>query len=122
MTEREFNETINNMYDIYDFCTENPKYDYITDDVYSNEHMVDFLKNLLKDMNFESVQSLLDFVDEIPVSDWYYIQDGCIYELDFEELKNDLSGALSYDGFFTDEELINDDDIIANDINVLYAE
>ena len=122
MTEREFNETINNMYDIYDFCTENPKYDYITDDVYSNEHMVDFLKNLLKDMNFESVQSLLDFVDEIPVSDWYYIQDGAIYELDFEELKNDLSGALSYDGFFTDEELINDDDIIANDINVLYAE
>ena len=122
MTEREFDETINNMYDIYDFCTENPKYDYITDDVYSNEHMVDFLKNLLKDMNFESVQSLLDFVDEIPVSDWYYIQDGAIYELDFEELKNDLSGALSYDGFFTDEELINDDDIIANDINVLYAE
>lgn len=140
MTEREFNETINNMYDIYDFCTENPKYDYITDDVYNNEHMVDFLKNLLKDMNFESVQSLLDFVDEIPDSDWYYVQGGCIYALDFEELKNDLLEDLRSEEFFTDEELINnedsqnntdmwvdinnntdtDDDIIANDISLLY--
>lgn len=136
MTEREFNETINNMYDIYDFCTANPKYDYITDDIYANEDMVEYLKDLIQDIKFESVQELINFTCGIPFSDWYYVQDGAVYELDFEELKNDLSGVLSYDGFFTNEELINkednndnnnnntdtDDDIITSDISLLYAE
>lgn len=131
MTEKEFDKTINDIHDIYDFCTAHPHYDYITDDIYSNEHMVDFIKDLIKDINFESVQALLDFTDEIPFSDWYYVQDGIIYALYFSDLKSDLLADLRNDGFFTDEEFIEDEednnnntdtdeDIIANDISILY--
>lgn len=139
MTEKEFDETVNDIYDIYDFCRANPEYDYITDNVYSNEHMVDYIKDLIQDVNFESVQELVNFTDEIPFSDWYLLQDGIIYALCFEDLKSDLLGDLRYDGFFTDEEFVDevtpvyynneennnnntdtDEDIIANDISILY--
>ena len=130
------------MYDIYNFCAENPDYEYIIDDVYTNESMMDYIKDLVADCNFCSVRDFLDFADEIPDSEWYLLQDGIIYSLTFDELKDDLLRDLRNDEFFTDEEFTNsddsqnntdiwvdsknntdtDDDIVANDISVLYGE
>lgn len=139
MTEREFDETINNIYDVYDFCRANPEYDSFTDDVYCNEDMVAYIKDLISDINFGSVQELVHFTEDIPFSDWYYLLDGEIFELCFDDLKSELLTTLQCDGFFTDEESVDevtpvyydneensnndtdtDENIIANDISVLY--
>lgn len=110
MTEQEFDEMINDIYDVFRFCTDYPDYDYITDDVYNSEAMADYIKDVVRHINFDDVQDFLTFADAIPDSDWYHVQSGCIYALDFEELKNDLLEDLRSEEFFTDEEFINSDD------------
>lgn len=142
MTEKEFDETVNNIYDVYDFCRNYPTYDSFTDNIYCNEDMVEYIKDLISDINFGSVQELVNFTDDIPFSDWYLLQDGEIFELYFDDLKSDLLETLKCDDFFTptseftDERFEDevkpvyycdkenntdtDENIIANDISVLY--
>lgn len=138
MTEREFSETINDIYDICDFCKDDPEYDYFIDDLYNSEDIMGYIKELVASIDFDSVDSFIDFADNIPICDWYIVSNyNEIYEACFTDLKSNLLETLRYDDYFEEEEFDEkeseeeednknstdiDDDIIANDINVLYGE
>ena len=109
MTRREFEEEINNWYDLLNFCSDNGLYtceDVVTWDV-RDEYVNEWLRDLPRGMDWEEVLSVLD---EIPRGDGYFRCDSStdFTELDdyddFEAYKSDVLNEAEEDGIFDEEE------------------